>query len=166
MSLRALLAGALVRLASGAHAGETYTTPEIDRIENLDVAGAVAWVMRGELGDSGYHVGLGIVCKSDGSGDTVVTAYFGSFPGVGHPVQFAVRGAGGRVGRFGPVVSGGPESGFHSPRITGPDEMARFLRLALQPGALISNGYRSYWNRVDEKRNREVRQALLACAGQ
>ena len=154
----------LVVLVAGAHADVTYTTPEIRGFEVIDMDGALAYVMRGELGGSGQYVGLGIVCRSDGSRAAEVTAYFGSFPGVGHPVQLAVRGAGGRVGRFGPVVSAGPESGFHSPRITDPGEAARFVSLALQTGSLISNGYRSFWNRVDEARNREVREAFVACA--
>ena len=62
-------------------------------------------------------------------------------------------------------MSGGPESGFHSPRVVDPGEAARFVDVALRAGALISNGYRSFWNRVGEIRNREVREAFIACLG-
>jgi len=156
LSLQALLLAPV-------HADTTYPTPEITRIEALDAPGSVTWGMRGELGETGHYVGLVMTCKTDGSRTGEVTAFFGSFPGERHPVQLAVRSAGGKVGRFGPVVAGGPESGFHSPRITDPQEAKRFLRLALQPGSLISNGYRSFWNRVSEARNKEVLAAFLAC---
>ena len=35
------------------YADTTYPTPEIIRIEPFDAPGARAWVMRGELGDTG-----------------------------------------------------------------------------------------------------------------
>ena len=92
-----------------------------------------------------------------------MTGYFGSFPGVQHALQFVVRDVDGSVERFGPVVTAGPESGFHSPRITDLAEAERFVTIALQPGSLISNGYRSFWNRVSEARNSEVREAFVAC---
>jgi len=147
------------------YADTTYPTPEITRIEPHAMSGGEAWVMRGELGDTGHYVGLAIVCREEPSGAVEVTAYFSSFPGKDHPVQLAVRSAGGRGESFGPVVAAGPQSGFHSPRLTDWDEAVRFLRLALEPGALVSNGYRSFWNRVSEVRNREVLEAFLACAG-
>lgn len=158
------LLGLATFLLVTAHADTTYPTPEISRIEALDVPGAVVYAMRGELGTSGFYVGLGLLCKTDGSGNFEVTASFASFPGKRHPVQLVVRGPDGTVARFGPVVAAGPESGFHSPRITDLDEAERFVRLALQPGSLISNGWRSFWNRASEARNREVRAAFLGCA--
>ena len=150
--------------APAAQADRVYPTPEITRIESLDSPGAVTWGMRGELGDTGHYVGLVITCKTDGSRAAEVTTFFSSFPGIRHPVQLAVRSADGRSGRFGPVVTGGPQSGFHSPQIKDPVEAERFLRLALKTGSLVSNGYRSFWNRVGEARNREVFDAFLACA--
>ena len=157
------LAVLFLALLSVGYADTTYPTPEITRIEPLGAPGARAWVMRGELEGTGHYVGLGIVCREEAPGGVEVTAYFSSFPGKEHPVQLAVRSAGGRGESFGPVVAAGPESGFHSPRLTDPDEAERFLRLALEPGSLVSNGYRSFWNRVSEARNREVLTAFLAC---
>ena len=158
----ALLA-AQVLLTAPSHADRVYPTPEIAAIDKFDVPGALAWGMRGELGDTGHYLGLSIVCRMDGSGVAEVTAYFSSFPGAHHPVQLMVRSAGGRTHRFGPVVAAGPQSGFHSPQITDPGEAERFLRLALDSGALVSNGYRSFRNRVSEARGREVLDAFLAC---
>ena len=153
-----------VLLITPVHADRVYPTPEIGRIDKFDVPGALAWGMRGELGDTGHYLGLSIVCRTDGSGAVEVTAYFSSFPDPHHPVQLMVRSAGGKVERFGPVVAAGPQSGFHSPQIKDPDEAERFLRQALEPGSLVSNGYRSFWNRVSEARSQEVLEAFLACA--
>lgn len=151
-------------LLAAVQADTTYSTPEITHIEVLDVPGAVAWAMRGELGDSGFYVGLSLLCKTDGSGAIEATAYFASFPGKRHPVQLVVRSADGTVERFGPAVAGGLQSGFHSPRITDADEAERFVRPALQPGSLISNGWRSFRNLASEAGNREVLAAFLGCA--
>ena len=80
-----------------------------------------------------------------------------------HPVQLAVRSPDGAVERFGAVLAGGPEAGFHSPQLRDPHDAQRFVTVALQPGALISNGYRSFWNRASEQRNQQVRDEFLAC---
>ena len=69
-------------------------------------------------------------------------------------MQLAVLTAEGTVFRFGPVVSGGPESGFHSPRIADPAEAGRFAEAAFRPGSLVSNGFRSFRNGAGEARNR------------
>ena len=159
-----VLIAAQVLLIAPLHAERVYRTPEIGRIDKFDVPGAVAWGMRGELGDTGHYLGLSLLCQEDGTGSVEVTAYFSSFPGVRHPVQLVVKSAGGEAARFGPLVAAGPQSGFHSPQITDLDEAERFLRLALKPGSLVSNGYRSFRNRVSEDRNREVLGAFLACA--
>ncbi len=158
-----LLLGLHVMLPITGCADTTWPTPEITEIEALDVPGTITYVMRGEVGDSGQYVGLGVVCATDGSSRVEVTGYFGSFPGVQHALQFVVRDVDGSVERFGPVVTAGPESGFHSPRITDLAEAERFVTIALQWGSLTSNGYRSFWNRVSEARNSEVREAFVAC---
>ena len=148
---------------SAGHAGETWPTPEIADIVDLEAPHTVAYAMRGELGATGEYVGLGLICATHGPYEIEATAFFGAFPDDRRPVQLAVRSALGTLERFGPVVSAGPESGFHSPRITDPGEAGRFAEAALRPGALVSNGYRSFWNRASEARNREVREAFRAC---
>ena len=162
--LAALLAPALVGTA---HAAPPWPTPEITQIDALaERPDTVAYAMRGMLGNSGEYVGLAVQCAPQGTAEPQVTAFFGAFPGPQHPVQLAVRNPDGTGEGFGPVVRAGPEAGFHSPQLTAPQDVVRFVQRALQPGALISNGYRSFWNRVSATRNQQVREEFLACVRQ
>lgn len=149
--------------AAPAGTGKVWPAPEVAAIVDLEAPHAVAYAMRAALGDTGEHVGLGVICAERGPYEIEATVFFGGFPADRRPVQLAVRGADGTVERFGPVVTAGPESGFHSPRIVDAGEAERFANAALRPGALVSNGYRSFRNRAGEARNREVREAFLAC---
>ena len=142
---------------------QLYPTPEIGTIVELEIGAGRAWGMRAELGNSGIYVGLALVCRDEAPLEAEVTAYFGGFPEDRRPVQLAVRTPEGTVERFGGVVSGGPESGFHSPQVTDLRDLARFVGAALRPGALVSNGYRSFWNRVSEARNAKVRGEMEGC---
>ena len=154
----------IVAGAVAAHAGlERLPTPAIGRIEVRQEGGQVGYMMRGEIGDTGFYVGLALVCRTDGARQAEATVFFAGFPESRQPVQLAVRDAGGRVERFGPVVRGGPESGFHSPRLTAAAELERFVTAALKTGSLVSNGYRSFWNRVGEAENRRVAESFLGC---
>ena len=164
-SLRTFLMAAALAVSGGAQAGETFPTPEIARVDELDIPGAAAWAMKGALGDTDIAVGLAAVCATGGPRRVEVTAFFGGYPADRRPVQLAVRTAEGTVHRFGPVVSGGADSGSHSARITDPGEAGRFAGTAFRAGSLVSNGYRSFRNRADEVRNRAVREAFLACLG-
>lgn len=109
------------------------------------------------------RIGAYVACQR---GDATLEAglYFGGFP-AGRPVQAAVRAASGKIERFGPVVRGGPRSGFHSPRIRNRAAALRFLRAGFATGALISNGHNSVWNRIPAAENARARKRLLACAG-
>ena len=164
-TLKTVLMTAALAVSGAAQAGETFPTPGIARIDALEIPRALAFGMKGALGNSGIAVGLAAVCATEGPRRVDVTAFFGGFPHDRRPVQLAVRTAEGTVERFGPVVSGGREAGFHSPKIVDPAEAARFAGAAFRPGSLVSNGYRSFWNRAGEARNRAVREALLACIG-
>lgn len=164
-SLQTVFLAAALALSGAAQAGGTHPTPEIARIDELDIPGAAAWAMKGALGNTGVTVGLAAVCATSGPWRVEATAFFGAFPRDRRPVQLAVRTAEGAVERFGPVVSGGPEAGFHSPKVVDPAEAARFVRAAFRAGSLVSNGFRSFRNRAGEARNRTVREALLACLG-
>ena len=145
-------------------AAPPWPTPEISQITALNMKDTVAYAMRGALGTSGEYVGLAVLCATRGPTKIEVTTFFGAFPGAHHPVQFAVRSPDGTGTRFGPVVHAGPESGFHSPQLRDPHDAVRFVTVALQPGALISNGYRSFWNRASAQRNQQVRDEFLTCA--
>ncbi len=124
-------------------------TPEVSRIEAVNGA----YLMRAPFpgGAVSDYLGAVFACAGDGSLD--VATFFGGFPADRRPVQLAVRTADGRVHRFGPVVSGGPESGFHSPVVEDRAEALRFAAAALTPGALVSNGFRSFWNRAPQSDN-------------
>ena len=157
------LGGLLALLAGIGHPAPPWPTPEIREIAAFEIKGKVAYGMRGPLGDSGEYVGLAVLCALHGPAEIEVTAFFRAFPGTHRPVQLAVRGPDGTVEHFGPVVRAGPESGFHSPQLRDPHDAQRFVTAALQPGALISNGYRSFWNRASAPRNQQVREEFLAC---
>ena len=127
-----------------------------------------AQVVRGivvDLEGTDYRVGMAAVCDRSAR-TTTVHLFFGAFP-VGLPVQAAVRTAAGRVERFGEPVSTqyGPASGFHAPIITDPADVERFIGSAFSNGALISNGYNSFWNRIPPAENDAARRELLECAG-
>lgn len=144
-------------------AEDLFPTPQITTIDTFEFNGNPAYAMRGELGDSGIYVGLALACETHPPSQAMATAFFGSFPADRRPVQLVVQDRNKEVEKFGPRVSGGLESGFHSPQITDPHAMERFVNRALRPDSLISNGYRSFWNRVSAQRNREVRDEVLAC---
>ena len=164
--LLAVLLLAAAGMVCPSHAAPPWPTPAITRIDALGMKDTVAYAMRAALGTSGEYVGLAVLCPARDETALQVTAFFGAFPGSHRPVQLAVRGPDGTVERFGPVVTAGPESGFHSPQLRDPHEAVRFVAVALQSGALISNGYRAFWNRVSAARNRQVRGEFLACVRQ
>ena len=141
-----------------------WPTPEISKIEPVEVSGGVAYAMRGEVGETGEYVGLAVICRRAGADRIEARVFFGSFPGRGKRVQLAVKDPAGRVERFGPVLSGSPAAGFHSPLLSDSEEAKRFARAALQPGSLISNGHRSFWNRAGEPDNQRVLGVFLGCA--
>lgn len=163
--LRAIIPTALTATllaAATPHAATTqdeYPTPRIRLIENVTQQGATAWIMRADLPDSATIIGLAATCGPR----LEVTVHFGGYPADGRPVQLAIRGADGRIHRFGPVESGGPAAGFHSPRVRGADA-ARFVDAALRTGALVSNGFRSFFNEAPRSRNLQVRTELLGCS--
>ena len=157
-------AGLFGGLVESGFAQGSWPTPEITEIVKLDVSGGEAYAMRAELGGTGTFVGLAVSCVDRADEESAVSVFFGGFPQDRRSVQLAVKGVDGLVERFGPVVSGGPESGFHSPRIMDRVDMLRFVNVALRAGALVSNGHRSFWNKVPDKRNVEIREWFLSCS--
>ena len=163
VSILPLIAALTLTPVSPVRSTPPVPTPAIRVIDALNIKGMVAYTMRGSLGTSREYVGLAVLCAIHGPADFEATAFFGAFPGAHRPVQLAVRSPAGAVERFGAVLAGGPEAGFHSPQLRDPHDAQRFVTAALQPGALISNGYRSFWNRASEQRNQQVRDEFLAC---
>ncbi len=81
-------------------------------------------------------------------------------------MQASTRPAGGRIERFGPIVSTGRGrlSGIHWLYLTVPGDVVRFLEVAFATGVIVSNGHISWWYRVPAAANEEARRAVLACA--
>ena len=158
----AVLAMALCCLAVVAHAQRAKTAEArefgvwVDDAEHIIVG--IAETVPGT--DEG--VGFAIRCVR-ASGVLEGSLAFGFFP-PDKRVQAAVRSPSGRVERFGPVLVGGRASGFHVPEVAGRSEVLRLMNAAMAEGGLISNGHNSVWNRVGRARNREAREALLACS--
>ena len=158
-TLHTALAAAMALAATAAGATQA-PTPEIHRIEQATGNGTTAYIMRASLPDSAQIVGIALTCDTRAE----VRIYLGAFPPAGTPVQLAVRTANGDTERFGPVINhDGPRSGFHDPLLNDQQQVARFLDAALENGALVSNGYNSFWNRVAPGRNLEVRDIMRRC---
>lgn len=153
----------LLALVSEGWGHAQWPTPEIYEIVALNEAETQIFAMRAELGSPVVIVGLALICDRRESGESLIDVYFGGFPRDRSPVQLAVRTEEGRVERFGGILRGGRNAGFHSPRLVREDEMLRFVEVSLKAGSLISNGYRSFWNRVSRERNVEVRGQFTAC---
>lgn len=143
-----------------------HPTPEIEIIQQIPIPGSVAYGMRARLGATDTYLGLTFLCTLSPPVEIEITAHFGAFPADGRPVQLAIRRSDGQILRFGPVVHAGSRSGFHSPRVTDRRQAERFANAALQPDSLVSNGYRSFWNRGSTRDNRTARLRFLACLKQ
>ena len=159
-ALQTTLAAATALIAATAATTAQVPTPEIRQIEQLINDGTTAYVMRAPLPNTAQIVGMAITCNTR----VEVRIYLGAFPPADTPVQLGVRTTTGRIERFGPVINhAGPRSGFHDPLLNDQQQAARFLDAALENGALVSNGYNSFWNRVPPERNREVRDIMRRC---
>ena len=139
------IAAALLTHPSGAAAQpQPAPTPTLGPVQTLDapdgqVLGVAARTFLGE-----QVLGLGIDCETRSR--PRLTVYLGAFPSPARVLQLGVRRADGAIERFGPVFRAGSESGFHSPQLEGPD-LRRFLAAIRGDGALVSNGFNSYFVR-------------------
>lgn len=138
-------------------------TPEITRLIAVPDYPAPAFAMRAKLPHGSDYIGMAFTCDADSPSGLTITAFFGGFPQNRKPLQFAIRTEDGKVLRLGPVFTAGPESGFHSPQFTEASDVEPLLLSALRPNTLISNGYRSFWNRISPAENQHVRDTMLAC---
>ena len=146
--------------APRAAANHQTETPTIEGVEEFENEGNTTAVMRVQPEGLDWYMGMSATCQEAGA---VLNVFLGPFPGTDLPVQLAVRGPDERTEHFGDILQGGPEHGFHSPILNDDDDIERFIELALQTGALISNGYNSFFNQADEDANAEFREALAEC---
>ena len=150
-------------VAGSAQGAGPVPTPEASTIVKLDIPGTLAWTMKAPLADTGHYVGFSLICSMTVPGELKATAFFGPFPHDRRPLEVAIRTPAGTIERFGPVVTAGPESGFHSLQITNWVSILRFANASLVPSSLISNGYNSFWNRASTSDNLETWKAFRAC---
>ena len=107
------------------------------------------------------RIGVVFTCEH-ATGTLTAYLYFGAFPHA--PVQAAARSPNGTIERFGDVVNGNPNAGFHNPKLEDPADARRLLALAFQNGTLLSNGYNSIWNALPAKTNESAHTRLTQCA--
>ena len=136
-------------------------TPAVTGIEEMSDADRPVVVMRAPMDGGEYHVGMAASCEDAGP---VVTVSMGPFPADYRAVQLAVRTTDGQTQRFGPVLRLGVEHGFHSPVLDERDEIERFLEGALQSGALVSNGFYSFFYEAEEADAAAFREVLSSCS--
>ena len=147
-------------LLAAAPAAAQVPTPEATALRTyVDDGEGLALGFAARLEGVPSPVGFAAVCEA---GDLHVRLYFGGFP-PGKPVQAAIRDPDGRVLRLGPVVRGGPRSGFHDPVIDDDALARRAVDLAFRNGALVSNGHNSLWNRIPEPENAAARARIREC---
>ena len=167
MAAVSVLAEAVVcGLAAAADDAAPVETPAARTINiAVDEGGIRARGFAVDIDGMPWRLGAVIVCDI-ATGRIEGHLSFGSFPD-NRPVQAAVAGPGGAVERFGPAVwtEHGALAGFHSPVVEGRDDVLRLLAAAFTEGALVSNGWRSVWNRIPAADNARARADILECAG-
>ena len=147
------------------YASSADSLPEITRFEDVSahVESDVAYVLRAPLPATEWHIGITVFCNPHSPDNARADVHFLGFPEDRRPVQLMVAAPNRDIERFGHAVSGGTESGFHTPQIRGRQEVRRFLNAALVRDAIITNGWRVMVNRVNPKENQSIRQHLLDC---
>ena len=143
-------------------AGQPVATPRVTELTVLDAGGERALVLSAPMPGAAWRVGLVSVCRG---GQPQILVMLGAFPQVSAALQLAVRLPSGEVERFGPVFRANSSAGFHSPEIVEPPEINRFFAAAFVPGALVSNGYNSFFNDASPEAARRFRDNLAGCAG-
>ncbi|MDE0417643.1 MAG: hypothetical protein OXI95_12000 [bacterium] len=166
MAAVTVLAWALVcGLEAAADDAALVETPEARTINvAVDDNGVLVRGFAADIDGMPWRLGVVVVCDI-ATGRLEGHLSFGSFP-ENRPVQAAVLAPDGALERFGPVVvtEHGALSGFHSPIVEG-DDVLRLMTAAFEEGALVSNGWRSVWNRIPEADNARARADILECAG-
>lgn len=148
-------------LPAGVVSGWQRATPVLTSFERVVLAdGSVLHMLAEPDRGVGWRAGMAFQCRVGAR--PVVAVFLGPFPPDRRPVQLAIRMPAGQVERFGDVITAGPESGFNDTILDDPGDQRRFARAALVDGALVSNGYNSFWNRAGAA-NGQVLAALTAC---
>ena len=154
----ALFVAVLVALLA-APAAQT-PTPRVGRLEVEGAGAAQILVLRAPLPGTEPFVGLAFMYAG---GSPVLQVQFGFFPPRPMRLQLAVRAADGAVERFGEVFTADASSGIHAPHLVDRAEVRRFVEAAFTPGALISNGYVSFFNDAGPPAGAEIGRRIADC---
>ena len=157
----ALSVTVILSLGSSPPTAGQRETPELTSFERFNEAGQPAWVLREPDTGMGYVLGAAFLCRS--AEGPQVAVYLGPFPPDRRPTQLAVRRTDGRIERFGPVTTAGPEAGFNDTLLLDTADVRRFTEAALENGSLVSNGYNSFWNMTPPRENNGVMNGLRRC---
>ena len=121
---------------------QPHETPRLVEVERLATPAGDTMVLRAPVPGVSWLVGLAVACEG---GSPRIAVQLGAFPRRPRVLQLAVRAPNGRVELFGPAFRASAASGFHSPDLEEPTEITRFASAAFEPGALVSNGYQSFF---------------------
>ena len=117
-------------------------------------------LLRSPVPGVNWLVGLAVACEG---GSPRIAVELGAFPRRSRVLQLAVRAPDGRVETFGPAFRASAASGFHSPDLEEPTEITRFASVAFEPGALLSNGYQSFFFDASPADAESLRAFLTGC---
>ena len=106
----------------------------------------------------GYNIGVAFVCKNR---VPEIILHFGGFPGEHHPVQLYLKHRNKRT-VFSNAYRGSRYAGFHSPKITAPPDIRKFLDQAFLPNALITNNYRGFYLALPDK-GKAIKTLITNC---
>lgn len=160
--VRALVALLFLVLVTGVVVAAQRPVPQIRAFQRAPgPGGSVLHVLVGPDRGVGWRLGMVFECRSGAR--PVIAVFLGPFPADPRRLQLAVRGPDGVVERFGDVFVAAPGAGFNDTYLEASAEQRRFARAALRSGALVSNGYNSFYNRASAVNNRAVLDALARC---
>ena len=146
-------------------AQEPEPTPEAHSYEMpSDAPGTTVVALVAPL-QGGERIGFALLCQQDATPELRIQ--FGPWPSRPTPLQLAVRRPDGSVWRHGVAEhrSGGPRSGSVSYHLVDPAAIRGFLDAGTRPGALISNGHNSLWNRTRPAASNAARATISTCSG-
>ena len=136
--MRPMTAAVVAAIAMACAPAAEAPTPTVGSLEAVRDSETEVLLARVTVG--GAVVGFALSCDD---ARPLMAVYLGPFPSRLQALQLATRTAGGAVTRFGGAFRADAASGLHSPQLAG-DDLDGFLQAVLEPGTLVSNGYRSY----------------------
>lgn len=135
-------------------------TPRLVELETLTTPSGEVLFLRAPVPGVDWSVGLAVSCVD---GAPRIDVELGAFAARSRVFQLAVRAPDGAVETFGPSFRADMRSGFHSPRLEAADDVARFVAAAFRPGALVSNGYNSFFFQAAPNSVALLRAAVADC---